>query len=93
MTHPQDEHHPALIPMVPDPAPGALAPWPGAHGPRHAIRAPGPGARLTNFDIVVSAVLDHLALIEQHQDDIAAHQQAIDAALTIVHSLVEEALP
>jgi hypothetical protein len=50
-----------------------------------------PGAQ--PCDPVVSAILDHLAHIAAHQDEIHAHQHAIVAALTLLHTLVEERLP
>jgi hypothetical protein len=54
------------------------------------MRPPVPSLELDGFDMLVSAVIDHLLLIQEHQSEIHEHQRGIDAALTILHTMVEE---
>ena len=46
-----------------------------------------------HFDVALSAVIDHLLVIEDHQLAIADHQLTIAEHLTTVKTLVEEWLP
>jgi hypothetical protein len=45
------------------------------------------------YDQALSALIDHLMVVHDHQLAIHDHQVAIDAALSLVCSLVEELIP
>jgi hypothetical protein len=78
---PQDpqKKHPFL-------APGARHLPPGAHCDDQAMLPPVPCEGTADFDPILSAVIDHLLVIE-------AHQMAIAEAFTSVRNLVEELIP
>ena len=95
--HAPDEHNPsAALPPAPG-APDDLVSTPCA--PAGALAAPCQGqAQLlpvppVPFDHALSAVLDHLMVIEDHQLAIEDHLQGIQCAFSVVKDLLEEVLP
>jgi hypothetical protein len=88
MTQNPTERQPGTNPDTPRPTAAA----PGTTSPDLSMVPPSDTVPAA-FDHALSALIDHLMIVQDHQLAIQDHQVAIDAALAVVCSLVEEFIP